>query len=124
MEMIIVIIYLYFFNSVIFQVKEDEEEGLRHNTNQSPRQLSIFTQPRAVLFLSMLIEIHQSYQNLLQAVLSLVVVHAVRVLSVSQVLSVEPGVIRKHIKKIRSSHVNLIQAQSRWQALDRHPLVV
>ena len=124
MEMIIVIIYLYFFNSVIFQVKEDEEEGLRHNTNQSPRQLSIITQPRAVLFLSMLIEIHQSYQNLLQAVLSLVVVHAVRVLSVSQVLSVEPGVIRKHIKKIRSSHVNLIQAQSRWQALDRHPLVV
>ena len=71
-----------------------------------------------------LIEIDQSYQNLLQAVLSLVVVHAVRVLSVSQVLSVEPGVIRKHIKKIRSSHVNLIQAQSRWQALDRHPLVV
>ena len=72
----------------------------------------------------MLIEIDQSYQNLLQAVLSLVVVHAVRVLSVSQVLSVEPGVIRKRIKKIRSSHVNLIQAQSRWQALDRHPLVV
>ena len=124
MEMIIVIIYLYFFNSVIFQVKEDEEEGLRHNTNQSPRQLSLITQPRAALFMSMLIEIHQSYQNLLQAVLSLVVVHAVRVLSVSQVLSVEPGVIRKHIKKIRSSHVNLIQAQSRWQALDRHPLVV
>ena len=90
----------------------------RHNTNQSPRQLSIFTQPRAVLFLSMLIEIHQSYQNLLQAVLYLVVVHAVRV------LSVEPSVIQQHIKKIRSSHVNLIQAQSRWQALDRHPLVV
>ena len=105
-------------------MKEDEEEGLRHNTNQSPRQLSLITQPRAALFMSMLIEIHQSYQNLLQAVLSLVVVHAVRVLSVSQVLSVEPGVIRKHIKKIRSSHVNLIQAQSRWQALDRHPLVV
>ena len=119
-------IILYFFNSVIFQVKEDEEEGLRHNTNQSPRQLSIITQPRAVLFLSMLIEIHQSYQNLLQAVLSLVVVHAVRVLRVTRV----PGVIRgaeciqQHIKKIRSSHVNLIQAQSRWQALDRHPLVV
>ena len=90
MEMIIVIIYLYFFNSVIFQVKEDEEEGLRHNTNQSPRQLSIITQPRAVLFLSMLIEIHQSYQNLLQAVLSLVVVHAVQVLRVTRV----PGVIR------------------------------
>ena len=117
-------IILYFFNSVIFQVEEDEEEGLRHNTNQSPRQLSIFTQPRAVLFLSMLIEIHQSYQNLLQAVLYLVVVHAVRVLSVCQVLSVEPSVIQQHIKKIRSSHVDLIQAQSRWQALDRHPLVV
>ena len=73
-----------------------------------------------------LIEIDQSYQNLLQAVLSLVVVHAVRVLRVTRV----PGVIRgaeciqQHIKKIRSSHVNLIQAQSRWQALDRHPLVV
>ena len=61
-----------FFNSVKFQVKEDEEEGLRHNTNQSPRQLSLITQPRAALFMSMLIEIHQSYQNLLQAVLSLV----------------------------------------------------
>ena len=71
-----------------------------------------------------LIEIDQSYQNLLQAVLSLVVVHAVRVLSACQVLSVEPSVIQQHIKKIRSSHVDLIQAQSRWQALDRHPLVV
>ena len=71
----------YFFNSVIFQVMEDEKKG--GDTNPiSPRQLSmntcvvIFTQPRSAVLMSYLSEIHQSYQCLTPSVVYLVVVRS------------------------------------------------